>query len=48
LDLYETQTAPLLDYYSRQNRLVQIDGTDTPDAVFASMRTAIDGARRGQ
>ena len=48
LDLYETQTAPLLDYYSRQKRLVEIDGTDTPDAVFASMRAAIDAARRAQ
>jgi len=48
LDLYETQTAPLLDFYGRQNRLVEIDGTDTPDAVFAAMRSAIDAARRGQ
>lgn len=45
LDLYETQTAPLLDYYSRQSRLVEIDGTASPDAVFASLRTAIDAAR---
>lgn len=46
LDLYETQTAPLLDYYSRGNRLVEIDGAATPDAVFADLRTAIDAARR--
>lgn len=48
LDLYETQTSPLLDYYSRQNRLVVIDGTATPDDVFSSLRTAIDAARRAE
>ncbi len=44
LDLYETQTSPLLDYYLAQDRLVVIDGTATPDAVFARIRSAIDTA----
>jgi adenylate kinase len=48
LDLYETQTAPLLDYYSGQDRLVVIDGTADPEAVFARLRTAIDAARRAE
>lgn len=46
LDLYETQTSPLLDYYSERGRLVEIDGTAAPDEVFRSLRTAIDSARK--
>ena len=46
LDLYETQTTPLLDYYDRQGRLTVIDGSASPDEVFARLTGAIDAARR--
>lgn len=46
LDLYETQTAPLLEYYGSRGRLTVVDGTAGPDAVFARLTTAIDAARR--
>jgi adenylate kinase len=29
LDIYRAQTAPLVDYYSKKNLLVEIDGTST-------------------
>lgn len=48
LDLYETQTAPLLDYYATQGKLVVIDGTVAPDVVFGHLRSAIDAARDGR
>ncbi|MEN9803865.1 MAG: adenylate kinase [Actinomycetota bacterium] len=45
LDLYETQTAPLLEYYGSRDRLVRVDGTAAPDVVFGRLTTAIDTAR---
>ena len=42
LDLYETQTQPLIDYYGQTGRLVQIDGVGTPDEVFGRMTKAIE------
>ena len=46
LDLYETQTSPLLDYYDRQGRLTVVDGSASPDEVFARLTSAIDAVRR--
>jgi len=34
LDLYEHETAPLIDWYRQRGQLVQINGTGTPDAVL--------------
>jgi len=45
LDLYESQTSPLLDYYDRQGRLSVVDGSAAPDEVFARLTSAIDAAR---
>jgi adenylate kinase family enzyme len=36
----------LLDYYDRQGRLTVIDGSASPDEVFARLTAAIDAARR--
>lgn len=46
LDLYETQTAPLLDYYGKDGRLVDVDGVGTPDEVFVRLTQAVDTRRR--
>ncbi len=46
LDLYETQTSPLIEYYGDQGRLVVVDGIGHPDEVFDRLTEAID-ARRG-
>jgi adenylate kinase len=46
LDLYESQTSPLLDYYDRQGRLTVVDGSASPDDVFTRLTSAIDAVRR--
>ena len=46
LDLYETQTAPLLEYYGSQERLMVVDGVGHPDQVFQRLTTSIDNAGR--
>ena len=50
LDLYESQTAPLIEYYGRQGRLAVVDGVGHPDHVFRRLtdvgrRPPADGAR---
>jgi adenylate kinase len=46
LDLYETQTAPLIEYYDEREMLVVIDGVGHPDEVLARLVAAIDQSRR--
>ena len=45
LDLYESQTAPLIEFYGGQGRLVVIDGVGNPDEVFRRLTVAIDASR---
>ena len=37
LDVYHTQTQPLIDYYSARGNLLTVDGTQSLDDVFASI-----------
>ncbi len=37
LDVYHTQTQPLIDYYTAKNVLVDVDGTRNMDEVFADI-----------
>jgi len=46
LDLYEEQTAPLIEYYQDEGRLVVIDGAKPPDDVFRSLIEAVEANRR--
>jgi adenylate kinase len=46
LNLYEKQTAPLLDWYKTRNLLFEINGTGSPDAVTRRMVAAIDALRQ--
>ncbi|MFN6120319.1 MAG: adenylate kinase [Actinomycetes bacterium] len=46
LDLYEEQTAPLIEHYERLGKLVVVDGVGTPDGVFALLTAAVDAARQ--
>lgn len=41
LDLYETETAPLLDWFASRNLLQAIDGVGSETAVFERIETAI-------
>lgn len=45
LDLYESQTQPLIEFYGDTSRLVEVDGVGEPDAVFARLKAAIDARR---
>jgi adenylate kinase len=44
LDLYESQTAPLIEYYEGQGRLAVVNGVGDPDQVFQRLATSIDNA----
>lgn len=41
LEVYRTQTAPLVEYYERRGVLKRIDGTGTPEEVYARIRGAL-------
>lgn len=47
LALYEEETEPLIVWYLERDKLVQIDGTGSPDEVFDRCVRAID-RRRGE
>ena len=42
LEVYDKSTSPLIDYYRGNGRLVEIDGNQAPDDVFAAVKAAID------
>jgi adenylate kinase len=45
LEVYERQTAPLIEYYQRQGVLQNIDAIGTPDEVFGRIKQAVDSVR---
>ena len=45
LAAYNEQTAPLLPYYRRHNKLVEVDGMGSIEDVAAAIDAAIDGPR---
>ncbi len=42
LEVYERQTAPLIEYYTENGLIRDVDGSDTPEKVLASFLTVID------
>lgn len=46
LDLYETETAPLIEWYSDRERIVRVTGVGDPDRVFERIVETIEGRRR--
>lgn len=46
LDIYEEQTAPLIEYYGDAGRLAVVNGVGTPDAVFVRLTAAVENAKR--
>ena len=45
LDLYESQTAPLIDYYSSRGALSVINGVGQPEHVFQRLTDAVEARR---
>jgi adenylate kinase len=45
LELYEVETAPLIQWYLERDKLVQINGLGSPDSVTARLIRAIDHRR---
>ena len=48
LDLYEHQTAPLIDWYQARGQMVRVNGVGTADAVLARLIRAIEERRGGR
>jgi adenylate kinase len=48
LDLYESQTAPLIEYYGSQARLSVINGVGHPDDVFRRLTESVESFRRAR
>ncbi len=45
LDLYESQTSPLIDYYSSRGALAVVNGVGHPDHVFKRLTDAVESRR---
>ena len=45
LDLYETQTAPLIEFYSGRGMLTVVNGVGHPDHVFRRLTDAVEARR---
>lgn len=41
LELYEEQTAPLLDWFAQRNKLVVVDGLGEEDEIYARVRGSL-------
>jgi len=44
LQVYEDNTAPVVEHYRETGILVEVDGEGTPDEVFESIRETVDAA----
>lgn len=47
LRVFETQTAPLLDYYGKRGLLDTIDGMQSPDEVFEQIKAIVAARSEG-
>ena len=45
LEVYETTTAPLVDYYARRKLLVNVDGSKPIDDVFEDIKKVLEGVK---
>ena len=43
LHTFETQTAPLIEFYQQANKLHRIDGQRSMEAIFDDFRAILDG-----
>ena len=47
LEIYENETAPLLEWFEERNNLIVVDGLGTEDVVFSRLQNVIDGVISG-
>ena len=47
LEIYENETAPLLEWFEERKNLIVVDGLGTVDVVFSRLQYVIDGLIRG-
>ncbi|TVR21324.1 MAG: adenylate kinase [Ilumatobacter sp.] len=45
LDLYESQTSPLIEHYAAQGRLMVVNGVGRPDHVFKRLTDVVESRR---
>jgi adenylate kinase len=45
LDLYESQTAPLIEYFDKQDTLTVVNGVGNPDHVFRRLTDVVEARR---
>jgi adenylate kinase len=48
LDLYDTETSPLIEWFDARDLLLEVDGDGDPDVVFGRVVDAIDRTREGR
>jgi adenylate kinase len=46
LELYERQTAPLIDFYEKRSQLTKVNGVGAPDTVLRRIIRAVEDRRR--
>lgn len=46
LDVYQAQTAPLIDYYESRGLLFNVEGNATPDAVFVEIAKKLNALKK--
>lgn len=46
LNVYNAQTAPLIEYYSKKGLLFNVEGNNSPDAVFAAVAEKLDAMKK--
>ena len=43
LETFNSETAPVLEYYERTGRLHRVDGTQDPEQIYSTIRQIVDG-----
>ena len=42
LDVYHTQTVPLIDFYKKKGILVEVDASKKPEEVWEQVKNAVE------
>ena len=46
LKVYQAQTAPLIDYYTKKGLIINVHGDAAPSEVFAEIREKLDALKK--